>query len=60
MDKLVAVQADYLLEQAKVGTAGLQVFDSWVGLAVGVEAYKRFVAPYNAKLLGCSKKPGYH
>jgi uroporphyrinogen decarboxylase len=50
MDKLVTVQADYLLEQAGSGAAALQVFDSWAGLALGKEAYLRYVAPYNAAL----------
>jgi uroporphyrinogen decarboxylase len=50
MDKLVTVQADYLLEQAKAGAAALQVFDSWAGLALGREAYCRYVAPYNTSL----------
>jgi uroporphyrinogen decarboxylase len=50
MDKLVTVQADYLLQQARSGAAALQVFDSWAGLALGKEAYHRYVAPYNAAL----------
>jgi len=41
MNKLVTVQADYLIEQAKAGAAALQIFDSWVGLA----------QPYNKALL---------
>ena len=40
MDKLVAVQADYLLQQAKAGASALQVFDSWAGLALSKDAYK--------------------
>ncbi len=50
MEKLVTVQADYLLEQARAGASALQVFDSWAGLALGQEAYKRYVAPYNTLL----------
>jgi uroporphyrinogen decarboxylase len=50
MEKLVSVQADYLLQQARAGAAALQVFDSWVGHALGSEAYQRFVAPYNTML----------
>jgi uroporphyrinogen decarboxylase len=50
MEKLVTVQADYLLQQARAGAAALQVFDSWVGHALGSEAYQRFVAPYNTRL----------
>lgn len=50
MEKLVAVQADYLLKQAQSGAAALQVFDSWAGLALGQEAYRQYVAPYNTVL----------
>lgn len=50
MDKLVKVQADYLLQQARAGAEALQVFDSWAGLALGQEAYQRYVAPYNTRL----------
>jgi uroporphyrinogen decarboxylase len=50
MEKLVAVQADYLIQQAKAGASALQVFDSWAGLALGKDAYKTYVAPYNTKL----------
>jgi uroporphyrinogen decarboxylase len=50
MNKLVTVQTDYLLQQAWVGAAALQVFDSWVGLALGQEAYRRYVAPHNTRL----------
>ncbi|MEX1018266.1 MAG: uroporphyrinogen decarboxylase [Litorilinea sp.] len=50
MEKLVTVQADYLLQQAKAGAAALQIFDSWVGQALSLEAYERFVLPYNRAL----------
>ena len=50
MDKLVTVQADYLIKQAQSGAAALQVFDSWAGLALGQESYLRYVAPYNTAL----------
>ncbi|HUF37615.1 MAG TPA: uroporphyrinogen decarboxylase [Anaerolineales bacterium] len=50
MDKLVTVQADYLVKQARAGAAALQVFDSWAGLALGREAYQQYAAPYNRKL----------
>jgi len=58
MEKLVTVQADYLLQQAKAGASALQVFDSWVGLAVGREAYNQFVAPYNTRLFETLKTTG--
>jgi uroporphyrinogen decarboxylase len=50
MEKLVTVQADYLLEQARAGAAVLQVFDSWAGLALGVDDYIEFVQPHNRRL----------
>ena len=50
MTKLVTVQADYLLAQAKAGAQALQVFDSWAGLALSQADYRRFVQPYNRKL----------
>lgn len=50
MNKLVTVQADYLLKQAKAGASALQVFDSWAGHALGKADYNRFVRPYNTKL----------
>jgi len=58
MEKLVTVQADYLLGQAKAGAAALQVFDSWAGLALGQESYRRFVAPYNNVLFDQLKPAG--
>jgi uroporphyrinogen decarboxylase len=60
MEKLVAVQADYLLQQAKAGAQVLQVFDSWVGLALSKADYLEYVKPYNTKLfdlLGAAKVP---
>jgi uroporphyrinogen decarboxylase len=56
MEKLVKVQADYLLQQTKAGAAALQVFDSWAGLALGQEAYQRHVAPYNTRLFETLKQ----
>lgn len=50
MDKLVTVQADYLLAQARAGASALQLFDSWAGLALGKEDYEQYVQPYNARL----------
>jgi uroporphyrinogen decarboxylase len=51
MDKLVTVQADYLLKQAQSGAAALQIFDSWVGIALGADDYRRFVQPFNERLI---------
>lgn len=51
MKKLVAVQADYLAQQVAAGAQALQIFDSWVGLALGGGEYVRYVQPYNRDLL---------
>lgn len=56
MEKLVTVQADYLLAQARAGASALQLFDSWAGLALGKEDYLRFVQPHNARLFQLVKK----
>ena len=50
--KLVTVQADYLLAQARAGAQALQVFDSWVGRALSREDFLRYVAPHNLELYG--------
>jgi uroporphyrinogen decarboxylase len=51
MNKLVTVQADYLIKQAQAGASLLQIFDSWAGVALGQYDYVRYVQPYNRKLL---------
>jgi uroporphyrinogen decarboxylase len=58
MEKLVTVQADYLLQQATAGASALQVFDSWVGLALSRDDYVRYVQPYNTELLRQVEKAG--
>jgi uroporphyrinogen decarboxylase len=58
MNKLVTVQADYMLQQAKAGTAALQLFDSWAGLALGKYDYQRYVQPYNTKLFQMLSRAG--
>jgi len=50
MDKLVTVQADYLIQQAKAGASALQIFDSWAGTALNEADYIRYVQPYNMAL----------
>ncbi|NKQ35753.1 MAG: uroporphyrinogen decarboxylase [Chloroflexi bacterium] len=47
MRKLAAVQTDYLLAQAEAGASALQVFDSWAGLALGLQDYVKYIQPYN-------------
>jgi uroporphyrinogen decarboxylase len=58
MEKLAAVQTDYLLRQVEAGASALQVFDSWAGLALGKDTYNRFVAPYNTKIFSDLKSAG--
>ncbi|MCB8966728.1 MAG: uroporphyrinogen decarboxylase [Ardenticatenaceae bacterium] len=50
MRKLVIVQAEYLRQQVVAGATALQLFDSWAGLALGVQDYVRYVQPYNTML----------
>ena len=58
MLKLVTVQADYLLAQAKAGAAALQIFDSWAGSALSQQDYRRFVQPYNQQLIETVQRAG--
>jgi uroporphyrinogen decarboxylase len=60
LTKLVTVQVDYLLAQARAGAQALQVFDSWAGRALGREDYLRYAAPHNRELfatVGDSRVP---
>ncbi len=58
MRKLATVQADYLLKQAEAGASALQLFDSWAGLALGLNDYVRYVQPYNRLLFAELEKAG--
>jgi uroporphyrinogen decarboxylase len=58
MEKLVTVQADYMLQQVKAGASALQLFDSWAGLALGKYDYQRYVQPYNTKLFEMLSRAG--
>ena len=58
MTKLVTVQGDYLAKQVEAGAAALQVFDSWAGLALGQDDYRRFVMPHNRSLFERLKRTG--
>ena len=58
MLKLVTVQGDYLLAQAKSGAAALQIFDSWAGAALSKQDYCRFVQPYNRLLIETIQRAG--
>lgn len=58
MRKLVAVQVDYLKKQVVYGASALQVFDSWAGLALGLQDYVRYIQPYNTMLFEQIAKTG--
>jgi uroporphyrinogen decarboxylase len=58
LTKLATVQADYLLAQARAGAQALQLFDSWVGRALGREDYLRHVAPHNRELFAAVSRAG--
>ena len=58
MTKLVTVQADYLIKQAKAGAAALQLFDSWAGQALSQQDYIRYVQPYNTALFQAVAQAG--
>ena len=58
MTRLVTVQADYLRQQAQAGAAALQLFDSWAGLALGMQDYVRYVQPYNTILFQMLRQTG--
>ncbi len=58
LTRLVTVQADYLLAQARAGAQALQVFDSWAGRALGREDYLRYVAPANRELFAALQDAG--
>jgi uroporphyrinogen decarboxylase len=51
MEKLVQVQAEYLIAQAESGASALQVFDSWVGTALNAQEFRTYVMPWNRKLI---------
>ena len=58
LTKLVTVQADYLLAQARAGAQALQVVDSWAGRALGRGDYLRHVAPHNRDLYAAVARAG--
>ena len=58
MNKLVTVQADYMLKQVKAGASALQLFDSWAGLALSQVDYGRYVGPYNTALFKMLERSG--
>jgi uroporphyrinogen decarboxylase len=58
MNKLVDVQAEYMIAQVEAGASALQLFDSWVGAALKLQDYIRYVQPYNTRLFGRLESAG--
>ena len=50
MKKLVAVTAEYSIEQARAGADTIQIFDSWVG-CLSVQDYRHYVLPHTTDLV---------
>jgi uroporphyrinogen decarboxylase len=57
MEKLVAVLAEYAIEQVRSGADAFQVFDSWVG-CLSVDDYREFALPATTKLISAIRKSG--
>ena len=57
MSKLVAVTAEYSVEQVRAGADVIQVFDSWVG-CLSVEDYRGYVLPHATALVKRVQKSG--
>jgi uroporphyrinogen decarboxylase len=55
--KLVAVTAEYSVEQVRAGADVIQVFDSWVG-CLSVEDYRRHVLPHTTQLIQRIRQTG--
>jgi len=57
MKKLVAVTAEYSIEQVHAGADVIQIFDSWVG-CLSVEDYQLYVQPHATELVKRLQKTG--
>jgi uroporphyrinogen decarboxylase len=57
MHKLVAVVAEYAVEQVAAGADAIQIFDSWVG-CLSVEDYRRYVLRHVTELVKKLQKTG--
>ena len=57
MSKLVAVTAEYSIEQVRAGADVIQIFDSWVG-CLSVEDYRGYVLPHATTLVKRIQKSG--
>ncbi len=58
MTRLVTLLADYLAAQARAGASALQVFDSWAGIALCRDDYRRYVQPHNRRLFDALARTG--
>jgi uroporphyrinogen decarboxylase len=57
MNKLVAVTAEYSIEQVRAGADCIQIFDSWVG-CLSVEDYRRYVLAHVTALVKRLRQTG--
>jgi uroporphyrinogen decarboxylase len=57
MRKLVAVTAEYSVEQVRAGADVIQIFDSWVG-CLSVDDYRRYALPHVTDLVKRVQKSG--
>ena len=57
MSKLVAVLAEYSVEQVRAGADAIKVFDSWVG-CLSVEDYRDYVLPHASRLIERLRQTG--
>jgi uroporphyrinogen decarboxylase len=57
MEKLIAVTAEYSIEQVRAGADTIQIFDSWVG-CLSVEDYRHYVLPHVTDLVKRLQKTG--
>jgi len=55
--KLVAVTAEYAVEQVHAGADVIQIFDSWVG-SLSVEDFRQYVLPRTTELVRAVQKSG--
>ena len=59
MTKLADTFAPYVAAKARAGADVIQLFDSWVG-ALSPGHYRKFVAPYSARILAAVNCPTIH
>jgi uroporphyrinogen decarboxylase len=57
MKKLVAVTAEYSVEQVRAGADAIQIFDSWVG-CLSVQDYRQYVLPHTTDLVKLLRATG--